>query len=269
MKWEELTAPDFARAVEEAGGICIIATGVLEKHGEHLPVGTDVLNAHRLCVLAAEREPAVVFPQWYFGKIYEAKHQPGCVAVGPELLLKLFEEVMGEIARNGLTKIILYLGHGGNRHLLPFVAQCTQHGRRDYLVYVKSYDLTGERAREWREILETDVHGHACECETSISLANHPQLVKMDAVPDEPGLPMKRFEVPGAYTAISWYADHPGHYRGDARAATAEKGERLREIMVADTAEFIGAVKNDNRGPELLAEFYDRVDAGPRESRPV
>ncbi|MHC4201288.1 MAG: creatininase family protein [Planctomycetota bacterium] len=269
MKWEELTAPDFARAVDEAKGVCVVATGVLEKHGEHLPVGTDVMNSHRLCVLAAEREPAVVFPQWYFGKIYEAKHQPGCVAVGPELLLKLFEEVIGEIARNGLRKIILYLGHGGNKHLLPFVAQCTQHERRDYLVYVKSYELTGDRARAWGEIVETQVHGHACECETSISLANHPDLVKMDAVPGDPALPMKRLEVPGAYTAVSWYADHPGHYCGDARPATAEKGRKLRELMVEDLAEFIRAVKADRAGPALLSEFYDRVDAGPGESSPT
>ena len=259
MQWENLTAPDFARAVEETGGVCIIGTGVLEKHGDHLPVGTDVLNSHRVCCLAAEREPAVVFPQWYFGKVYEAKAFPGCVALSPGLLLRLFGEVLDEIGRNGFRKIILYIGHGGNAHLVPFIAQATQAKRTDYLVYVKGLDLAGGRESRWREILETDCHGHACECETSISLANHPRLVKMDAVPEEPALPLGRMDVPSAYSPMSWYADHPEHYCGDARTATPEKGERLRELKVEDLAEFIGAVKRDEAGPALLKEFHDRV----------
>jgi creatinine amidohydrolase len=263
MRWEELTAPEFARAAEETGGVCVIATGVLEKHSEHLPVGTDCLNSHAVACLAAERESAVVFPQWYFGKIYEARHQPGCFAVSPELLMQVFKETFAEISRNGLRKIVVYIGHGGNSHLVPFVAQAQQAGRTGYLVYVKDLGLSDERARRRRELLETDVHGHACECETSISLANHPHLVKMEAVPESPGLPLGRMNVAGAYTAISWYADHPGHHRGDARAASAEKGEKLRELHVEELAEFIAAVRRDEAGPALLSEFYDRVDAGP------
>lgn len=263
MKWEDLTAPDFARAVEESQGVCLIGTGVLEKHGPHLPVGTDVLNARALCVAAAERERAIVFPQWYFGKVYEAKHLPGCVALSPELLLRLFEEVFDEIARNGLRKIVVYVGHGGNDYLVPFLAQCTQRHRRDYLVYVKGRGLSPARARRWREVIETDIHGHACECETSISLANHPGLVKMDAVPAEPGLPKKRLDVGDAYTAISWYANYPEHYAGDARKATVEKGRELFELQVEELAEFIGKVKADEAGLSLLAEFHDRVERGP------
>jgi creatinine amidohydrolase len=259
MQWENLTAPDFARAVEETGGVCVVATGVLEKHSEHLPVGTDVLNSHRLCCLAAEREPAVVFPQWYFGKVFEARPFPGAVALSAGLLVKLFGEVLDEIGRNGFRKIILYIGHGGNRHLVPFAAQATQDLRTDYLVYVKGLDLTGGREKRWREILDTDCHGHACECETSISLANHPHLVKMDAVPAEPALPLGRLDVPSAYSPVSWYADHPDHYCGDARTATPEKGERLLAIKVEELAEFIGAVKRDEAGLALLAEFHDRA----------
>jgi len=260
MQWENLTAPDFAHAVEETGGVCVVATGVLEKHGEHLPVGTDVLNAHRLCCIAAEKEPVVVFPQWYFGKIYEAKPFPGCVALSPELLIKLFEETLDEIGRNGFRKIILYIGHGGNAHLVPFVAQATQARRTGYLVYVKGLDLTGDREARWQEVLDTDCHGHACECETSISLANHPEFVKMDAVPEEPAPPLGRMNVPGGYSPVNWYADHPEHYCGDARAATPEKGRELLALQVEELAEFIGAVKRDEAGPALWAEFHDRVD---------
>ena len=259
MKWEELTSPEFARAVEECGGACIMAMGVLEKHGEHLPLGTDTLNAHRACCLAAEREKAIVFPPWYFGQIYEAKHFPGCLTISPALMMQLFEEVFAEIARNGLKKIILYVGHGGNHYMAPFLAQCQLSRRRDYLIYVKEDRLNEERRRRWKEITETEEHGHACECETSISLANHAQLVRMDAVPGEPATSLDRLNVPGAYTAVWWYAKYPEHYAGDGRAGTAEKGEKLRELIVEDLVDFLRAVKSDEVGPALLEEFYGRV----------
>ena len=44
MKWEELTAKDFPKAVRKARGVCVIPLGCLEKHGDHLPVGTDLLK---------------------------------------------------------------------------------------------------------------------------------------------------------------------------------------------------------------------------------
>ena len=179
--------------------------------------------------------------------------------MSPGLMLRLFEEVFSDIARNGLRKIILYIGHGGNNALAPFLAQAQLSRRRDYLVYVKKDRLNEERRKKWKALLETDEHGHACECETSISLANHAQLVRMDAVPDGPATALKRLKVPGAYTAVSWYANYPEHYAGDARAATAEKGEKLRELVVEDLIDFIRAVKEDKVGPALLDEFYGRV----------
>ncbi len=122
MQWENLTAPDFAAAVRQTG-VCILTFGVLERHSEHLPLGTDYLNVHRLASLAAEREAAVVFPPFYFGQIYEARCFPGALALRPTLLIELIQSVLDEIGRNGFTKIILVNGHGGNAHLLPFLAQ--------------------------------------------------------------------------------------------------------------------------------------------------
>ena len=54
MQWENLTATEFAAAVRETG-VCVFPIGVVEKHSEHLPLGTDFLNAHRVACLAAEK----------------------------------------------------------------------------------------------------------------------------------------------------------------------------------------------------------------------
>lgn len=260
MQWENLTVGDFTQAVKESE-TCVIALGVLEKHSEHLPLGTDVLNGHKIACMAAEKEPAVVFPQFYFGQIYEAKHFPGTFTIRPELLTELMLEVFDEIGRNGFKKIILYIAHGGNRAMAQFLAQCTLSKRRPYTVYMYTGEMTQERRDRWGELCETSLHGHACECETSISLANHEQLVKMERVPQEPGDPLRRMQsVPSCFSGIGWYSSFPDHYAGDASSATKEKGIQFREIAVDSLADFIKAVKNDKAGPDLSKEFFDRAE---------
>jgi creatinine amidohydrolase len=53
MNWEKLTSVEFAEAVKKTD-VCIIAFGVLERHGDHLPLGTDYLNGHKIASIAAE-----------------------------------------------------------------------------------------------------------------------------------------------------------------------------------------------------------------------
>ena len=259
MQWEHLTATDFAAAVRDIG-VCILSFGVIEKHSEHLPLGTDFLNGHRLACLAAAKEPAVVFPPFYFGQIYEARCFPGTVTLKPTLLLELIQGVLDEIGRNGFPKIILHNAHGGNNHLLPFLAQTSLWEEKPYTVYYYADSLSGTKSQAWNAILDTPNHGHACECETSISLANHPELVKMDRVPQKAADPLKRLsDLPGNFSGISWYADYPDHYAGDARPATAEKGRALQQLQVDALAEFIAAVKSDQVAPALNREFFQRV----------
>ncbi len=257
MQWEQLTAPDFARAVIGTK-VCVVAFGVLERHAEHLPLGTDYLNGHRLACLAAEQEPAVVFPPFFYGQIYEARCFPGTVTLKPTLLLELILGVLDEIGRNGFEKIILLNAHGGNDYLLPFLAQSMLWEKKTYSLYFYDGYREASSSPEWQAIIETPLHGHACECETSISLANHPHLVKMENVTG-PGESLGRLDaLPGNISAVSWYANYPQHYAGDARSASAEKGRRLQQLQVDALARFIKAVKADQVVAALEQEFFER-----------
>ncbi len=257
MQWEELTEPRFREALRETE-VCILPIGVVERHGDHLPLGTDFLNAHRIACLAAGKEAAVVFPPFYFGQIYEARCFAGTVTLPPDLLLKLIRSVLDEIGRNGFKKIIIYNGHGGNRHLLPFIAQCSLSKEKSYTLYLYQ-GLRDAEKEKWNEILDTTEHGHACECETSVTLANFENLVDRNALSEEPGTALGRLaELTGAYSGIGWYADYPRHYAGDARSATKEKGLRLRQIKVDSFAAFIGRVREDTVTPSLEREFFSK-----------
>ena len=260
MKWEDLTGPEFRDAVRKTRGVCVLAIGCVEQHGPHLPLGTDFLNGHRICVAAAEQEPALVFPPYYFGQIHEARHCPGTVAIDPILTMQLLNNVFEEISRNGCRKIVLYNAHGGNRHLLGYVAQSLLAARKPYAVYWAGR-YTEERRRALEKLLETDIHDHACECETSVSLAHHPGLVKMKALRGRSTRPLRRLaHLPDGFTAIGWYADYPEHYAGDARPASAAKGEKIRKLIVDNLAEYLRAVKRDKATLPLQDEFYTRAE---------
>ena len=257
MNWEKLTSEEFKAAVIETG-VCIVAFGVVERHGNHLPLGTDYLNGHRLATLAAEKEKAVVFPPFYFGQIYEARCFPGTITIKPTLLIELIQGVFDEIGRNGFKKIIILNAHGGNDGLLKFIVQAQLWEEKPYVLYW--YQPTClERTTFYREVCETELHGHACECETSISLYNHGELVKGERIPEDTYYPKKLLShIPKNFSALTWYSNYPEHYVGNANYATYEKGETLVQKEAELLARFIVDVKNDQVLPLLSKEFHSR-----------
>jgi hypothetical protein len=114
VHWEELSAAEFRDGIARAQGVCLLPFGILEKHGAHLPLGNDLLNVRYAALNAAQQEYAIVFPEYYFGQIFEAKHEPGTVAYSARLQLELLQETTDEMARNGCKKVIIVNGHGGN-----------------------------------------------------------------------------------------------------------------------------------------------------------
>ena len=264
MRWDELTGDAFGRAVEAAEGVCLVPLSVVERHGHHLPLGTDMFIGREVCTRAAAREPAIIFPDMIFTQILEARHCPGTIAVEPDLQLRLLESICREIARNGLRKIVLVNAHGGNLGLLNFFGMAQLASPRDYVVYVTSAGYSDPEsgvAAQW----ETTVDGHAGESETSKMLAIRPDLVVRDQIPaGGEGHPLGRLDqlrALGATTGIWWYADHPTHYRGDATPATPEKGERALDACAEALVRAIQAIKQDDEARRLQNEFFGRSEA--------
>jgi len=254
MEWERMTAPEFVKAVGTTKGVCIIPLGSLEKHGDHLPMGTDNFLIHRKAVLASKIEPVVVFPTVMFTENCEAKNNPGAIAVAPNIYSQLLESLCDEVARNGFKKIILASGHGGNRFFLRFFVQTILGKGKDYVVYLRE-ELIDPDVKE--KTLETAFDFHAGENETSQMLYLHPELVKMDAISPKPGNPLKRSKVLGIVTPVDWFSDFPEHYAGDARPSTSEKGRLLVENTVKNLVEVIRKVKADDTTLTLLREYQE------------
>lgn len=258
--WEELTAPDFARAVEQADGVCILPLGVVEKHGAHLPIGTDVYQARHIGTLAAEKEYSIVFPYFYAGVISEAKHQPGTLAYSPELLYKLLDETCAEIARNGIKKIIIYNIHGGNPEFLHYFGRTRLSEKRDYALYVVQPKFDEAASKEIAARRKSAFDSHGGELETSQMLVIRPDLVQMDVARAEPGDDLARIKTPGMVTAIQWYARFPNHYAGDAGDANADFGRFLLDYKVDELVEAVRAVKADDNTLEMYRRFYEEAE---------
>jgi len=256
--WEELTSSDFALAVKQSEGVCIIPIGVIEKHGQHLPLGTDVFTSREISRRAAEKEYCIIFPFYFMGQIFEAKQQPGTVAYSPELLYQLLDETCREISRNGIKKIILVNGHGGNTAFLQYFCQVQLATPRDYAVYYTTPSSGQEAQRKIAELRKTNIGGHADEVETSTMLAVRPDLVKLERATSESGSNQGRLSnIPSSlYTGIWWYAQYPNHYAGDAKDANAAIGKLAVEGSSQTLSEFIKAVKADQNTIRLQNDFY-------------
>jgi len=254
-KWEELTAEEFREAIAKAQGTCLLPFGILEKHGPHLPLGTDLLNVRYVTEHAAQQEYAVIFPEYYFGQIAEARHEPGTMAYNTDLQLKLLQATTDEMARNGCKKVLIVNGHGGNENLLGYFAQTQLDSPHDYVVYVQRGHPIPKKEGAERAVPDW----HAGERETSDVLVTHPNLAHVDRANQESGADLGRQKLPeNVYAGIWWYARFPNHYSGDGSLATKEFGEADLQAWINTAVRAIRAVKADEESPRLQNEFYEK-----------
>ncbi|TPE46204.1 creatininase family protein [Pontibacter mangrovi] len=262
-RWDELTASDWDQALKKSNRTCILPIGILEKHGPHAPIGSDLIHVREWSARAAQQEYAVVFPDFFYGQVYEAQHQPGTFALPSDVVWNLLNATVEEIARNGFDKIVIVNGHGGNPQLLRYFVQAQLEKPKDYVVYFFEPTQDREFADKVAKTRKTDAAGdlHAGENETSTMLYLRPELVKQDRATREKGDNLKRLpELPNLYTGIWWYASYPNHYAGEGAKASKELGKLITENKVEALVKSLKAVKADSKTLELQKEYFEKVE---------
>src|SRR5215469_9188457 len=169
-RWDELTASDWPRALAASNHTCILPIGILEKHGPHVPIGSDLIQVREWSARATKKEYAVVFPDFFYGQINEARHVPGSFALPERVVWDLLEATCDEIGRNGFDKIVIINGHGGNPQMIRYFIQTRLEKRRNYAVYFFEPHDDSAFVREFEAMHKSDVDGHAGEEETSTLL---------------------------------------------------------------------------------------------------
>ena len=245
MLWEHLREEEFEEAIKKSNGVCLLPIGCFEKHGQHIPVGSDTLIAGGLTKDAAELEYAVVFPTFYFGEKSGAGEFKGTVMLSHDLKYQMLKEFCNEIYRNGFTKILICNGHGGNpallnqftRNMLCENPDCqimwtdiltnTIQSLEDMLK--DNYDyLTDEDVKLLESYKErgTIRVGHACFFETCVSQHYAPNSVRVDKIKQEESKNIQRFyplTSKGIISPFAWMANCPNSYDCDQDFTTNER----------------------------------------------
>ena len=260
-RWDELTASEWPKALERSNQTCILPIGILEKHGPHVPIGSDLIQVREWSSRATKKEYAVVFPDFFYGQINEARHQPGTFALPERVVWDLLEATCDEIGRNGFKKIVIINGHGGNPQLIRYFIQTRLEKYRSYAVYFFEPPADSAYTKKLASMHKSDAptDQHAGERETSSLLYMRPDLVKMDSAKIESGINQRRLDLPNVYAAIWWYAAYPNHYAGVGAVATKELGELITEHYISTFVTALKAIKADKKTLELQKEFFDRV----------
>lgn len=251
----DLTWPE-ARERLRAVDVALLPVGALEQHGPHSPLDTDAFDAQHLAERVADActEPKpLVLPLIPYGVSYHHEDFPGTISITNETLAQLVYEIGMSAAHNGITKLVIVNGHGGNAPTLQFASQMIN---RD--AHIFACVDTGETSdADIEAIAETRNDVHAGEIETSTTLAVRPHLVDMGRA--------KRFVPRFSSTyldfsgkrAVEWYARtkkiSPHGVLGDPTKATAEKGVRIWDIMVRN---LVGLVEDLKR--LTLGEIYEK-----------
>ena len=281
MLWQNLREEEFEEAVRKSEGVCVIPIGSLEKHGQHLPVGTDAIKAEAIVRLAAEKEPVVVFPTFWFGDVAGLYKYKGSVILSPNLMVSLLEELCDEIGRNGFKKIVLCNSHGGNRNFLGFAGRQALYKKKDYVTYtahiglplpadllagLEDGSLKTPLSEKDRKILEEYaapdvVVGHACIAETMFLMGVAPELVRLDRA-DDSGLgvykdgALRMDHLKDLQCPFTWHANFPNHYQGtNPGKCTPQMGELAKEYMLNRVISFIQAAKKDEEALKISDEM--------------
>ena len=261
-RWDELTASDWELALEKSNYTCILPIGILEKHGPQAPIGSDLIRVRELSARATKKEYAVVFPDYFYGQINEAKHQYGTFSLPSKLAMEMLEATCQEIGRNGFKRIIIVNGHGGNPQMIRYFIQNQLENKRDYAVYFfdpkTPKDIAEKAAKLRKSDPSFDMHGG--ENETSILLHLRPDLVKLDRSSSESGANQNRLQLSeDLYTAIWWYAFFPNHYAGQAEVSSAELGKLIVDSKIESLVNAIKAVKEDSQTLKLKEAFFNQM----------
>lgn len=227
---------------ERTWEVAVLPFGATEPHNLHLPYGTDTFQVEavgrRACAWANQQGAAVLLlPTLPFGVNSNHLQIPGAVALSlqPSTLMRLVADLVDSLERQGIRKIVLLNGHGGND--LKVVLR-ELHGRtRGFVCLCDWYRV----AADLYPTLFSQVGEHADEMETSMALAFFPQWVHREAAGPGRTRPTRFEAINRGWVGITrpWHLLTEDTGVGDPRAADADKGRRLMSVVEERLGRFL------------------------------
>ncbi len=250
--WTEI---DWSRtgASEPSRWIAVLPLAATEQHGPHLPFETDVLIADaylaRVRTLLPENSPVTFLPVEPVGISTEHIDYPGTQTLPTEIALRKWTAIGEDVARRGVTKLVIVTSHGGNSAAMMLVAQDLRAHQKMFVVTTSWSRLSGAEQLFAADEVRHGIHGGAVE--TSIMLARYPDQVRTDAIADFPSSSIAmeqqyRWLSTQRPAPFAWQAQdlHPSGAVGNATLGSGAKGEQLIDQGARAFCELLAEVDN-------------------------
>jgi creatinine amidohydrolase len=184
VRLDDLTSEEFSSKIGP-DSVVIVPVGAVEKHGRHLPLGSDMIQPLHVLEEVSRRTGAWIAPPIPYGVITTTRHYPGGIGVGFDTLRAFVRDVLRDLVRNGVHRVMVLSGHAARDHLAALRAAAQDVVDEGVLraTVLSDYDIVYAR-----KDLPPD-EGHAGMIETSRVLAARPDLVKGASPPSSNRMP--------------------------------------------------------------------------------
>ena len=232
--WNRMTAAELRRAADHEA-IVLLPVASTEQHGPHLATGVDTFLGSEVCRrtagLVAKHRPIVVAPTVWMGLAEHHVAYGGTFSISLPTYHALLRDLCDAILRAGFKKILIVNSHGGNTAALAALATDLTRDLKAPIATTSVYALP-HLSESFAAVLE-DQKGvrHACEAETSMMMAAFLDCVRKDKLSEAFG--PKDVDSPTTQPLLVWKSFKdvtPSGVMGDARRASAAKGEKLLAI---------------------------------------
>lgn len=216
--------------------------GALEQHGPHLPLGTDALLATAIAAEAAAAVGGIVAPVLAYGyksqpKCGGGQHFCGTTSLDAATLIGQVRDTIREFVRHGAERLVLVNGHYENTWFMIegidlALREC--RARPPTIMRLEYWDFCTEAtlARIFPDGFPGFALEHAAVIETSMMLHLHPELVRVDLIPEDPPAQFPPYDV---YPTRTEWVPASG-VLSSARGASAQKGALICGEVVGRVA---------------------------------
>jgi creatinine amidohydrolase len=222
--------------------VAVLPFGATEPHNLHMPYGTDNYQVEEIGRRACERAygagaKVLLLPTMPYGVNTNHLKVPGALAcsVTPTTLLRLITDLVDSLERQGVFKLVLLNGHGGNE-LKPLLREL-HHRTRVFLCLCDWFRMVSD---VYAQIFERPGE-HAGEGETSLGLAFFPELLRPELADEGAARPARLAAINKGWISLTrpWHLVTTNTGLGNPHAATAEKGRKLMDVIVERLASFL------------------------------